>query len=163
MLRLCSGFAQAQLRLSISAQTETEPASVGLESDFRGSQFSEDSTRGSTPAWAAPECFPSAPESFKEYKYKYLQDIYAFGLVVCFVLLRRLPINARDREKSKLVVQDLEHLIPEYPWLQNFLATLSNCLEYDPAQRKRFLAGIRESITNSEDNRSTAGQWEVAI
>ena len=120
---------------------------MGLESDFRGSQFSEDSTRGSTPAWAAPECFPSAPESFKEYKYKYLQDIYAFGLVVCFVLLRRLPINARDREKSKLVVQDLEHLIPEYPWLQNFLATLSNCLEYDPAQRKRFLAGIRESIT----------------
>lgn len=113
---------------------------------FSGSRFSEDNPRGSTPAWAAPECLPNAPVLFRKYRNEEVQDIYSFGLVAAFVLLRRLPTKLRDTKTSEVIANDLQHLTSDYPWLHRFLNILIECLEYDPSQRLSSLSEIRNSI-----------------
>lgn len=113
---------------------------------FSGSLLSEDSPRGTTPAWAAPEFQYDAPVSFKDYREKQAQDVYSFALVGVFILLGRLPSMRRDWEMSKGLVSELESLFPEYPWLENFVPIIQSCLERDPAKRRQSLAGIRELI-----------------
>jgi serine/threonine protein kinase len=113
---------------------------------FCGSQFSEDSPRGGTPAWSAPECSPTAPKSFHEYRNKHMQDIYSFGLVVAFVLLRRRPTVSMILIAAESIVGDLERLNPEYPRIRQFKALLRQCLFYVPSARLSSLSEVRNSI-----------------
>ncbi|KAK0122573.1 hypothetical protein ONS96_009615 [Cadophora gregata f. sp. sojae] len=129
---------------------------------FSGSLFSEDSPRGSTPAWAAPELQYNVPESFQEYRKESPQDIYSFALVVMFVILGRLPTMDRDSETSKTMVSDLKPLTPEYPWLEKFIPILEECLQYEPSKRRKSLAKVRESILK-QNNEPHNNLWEIAI
>ncbi|PVH79907.1 kinase-like protein [Cadophora sp. DSE1049] len=113
---------------------------------FSGSLLSEDSPRGNTSAWAAPEFQSNAPDLFKEYRWKSPQDVYSFALVAMFVLLGRPPIVDRDSEASQRMVSGLQPLTPEYPWLETFIPVIENCLEYDPSKRNTSIAGIRRLI-----------------
>ena len=113
---------------------------------FSGSQFSEDSPRGGTPAWSAPECSPTAPESLHKYRNKHTQDIYSFGLVAAFVLLRRPPTFPMILIAAEAVVSDVEQLNPEYPRIRQLLALFRQCLCYVPSKRLSSLSEVRYSI-----------------
>jgi serine/threonine protein kinase len=113
---------------------------------FSGSRLSEDSPRGYTPAWAAPECLPDAPPSLHRYRNEPLQDIFSFALVAAFVLLRRYPISPGATNTAEAIVTDLQCLAAEYPWIPRLLDPLRQCLNPDPLARQLSFFEIRAAI-----------------
>lgn len=113
---------------------------------FSGSRFSEDAPRGNTPAWTAPECFPTAPIAFHRHRNEPKQDIYSFGLVAAFILLGRAPVPIEATSASATLVGDVQKHYLNHPWIENFLPLMSQCLAYDALQRLSSLSRVRRPI-----------------
>jgi serine/threonine protein kinase len=53
-----------------------------------GITISSDAPRGGTRRWNAPECLPGTPKDLQAFATKPCRDIYAFGLLVAYMLLQ---------------------------------------------------------------------------
>lgn len=90
---------------------------VAKLSDFGFCQPAENYSfeAGGTPYWNAPECLAGAPSTLKQYVKSNKRDIYAFGLLACYLLTEEAPFGeatigldryARMPEITRLKLQD---------------------------------------------------------
>jgi serine/threonine protein kinase len=113
---------------------------------FSRNRFSKDDPRGNTPAWAAPECFPTAPVAFHPYRNEPAQDIYSFGLVSAFVLIGCITVPIEASTASEILTADVQRHCLDHPWVKDFLPLIRQCLAHDSTQRLSSLSGVRALI-----------------
>lgn len=132
---------------------------------FSGSRLSEDSPRGYTPAWAAPECFLNAPHALHEYRNQPSQDIFSFALVLAFVLLRQCPRASEHQHTKDIIEIGLKGLASEYAWIPKIIPITLQCLGYQPSDRPKSLSGVRKLITGyvARDNTPLCGVYEQQL
>ena len=116
---------------------------------FSGASVSADGPRGRTNQWAAPECLEGAANSIKGYADGPKQDVYSFGLVSAFILLKGEVASF----SPSYLIQELRNAYGETSgestdrvMVRDFTTILEECLRTNPSYRLSRLSKIRTQI-----------------
>jgi serine/threonine protein kinase len=127
---------------------------------FSGIAQSGEPPRGMSDGWEAPERLPGAERAvFEQYRLSTTQDVYAFGLVMAFILLDgNYPFEEKDgwvdnlklTDKAREVVLNKlkTRLGGSKSRLRSISEVMTECLILDPKKRLVDLGGVRKKVTN---------------
>jgi serine/threonine protein kinase len=119
---------------------------------FSGSYSSNDSPRGMSREWCAPECTIDAPDSKRRFARENLQDIYSFALVCIYILLEDKDSSSKELACPKIFPKNLNSLRASkredfsWNWLPKLIPLLDSALEVEPTHRNVNLSKVRNLI-----------------